>query len=249
MEEPLSIRRELPGEPPQLTSCKKCLLITKVQIRSALKTESTESLNRSRALTFRLGRNGGLLSLYNHRLVNLQSGRGNGHAEFSLCCFFLLIAHKYEYKTRNTKSHFGTKAPLPRNLAVCDFTTRASCLGFLRSPPMLRDVPPRAFMCSARARIKQASVVGSCVCESEREQQLPVFLSPSCCIRLSCAIWMDVVELRRWSSETLLFHFLSRFLTTRCQSAVWQRWWCGEDAPVVRMTQTQRNSQSRLIHK
>ncbi|KAL1264749.1 hypothetical protein QQF64_005104 [Cirrhinus molitorella] len=161
----------------------------------------------------------------------------------------LLIAHKYEYKTHNTKSHFGTKAPLPRNLAVCDFTTRASCLGFLRSPPMLRDVPPRAFMCSARARIKQASVVGSCVCESEREQQLPVFLSPSCCIRLSCAIWMDVVELRRWSSETLLFHFLSRFLTTRCQSAVWQRWWCGEDAPVVRMTQTQRNSQSRLIHK
>lgn len=91
MEEPLSIRRELPGEPPQLTSCKKCLLITKVQIRTALKTAGQESLNRSRALTFRLSRNGGLLSLYAHRLVNLQSGRGNGHAEFSPCCFFLLM--------------------------------------------------------------------------------------------------------------------------------------------------------------
>lgn len=194
-------------------------------------------------------------------------------------------AHTYEYKTHNNKSHFGTKAPLPCNLAVChqllsspavylipsswgqqpwqifyispasdawkvcDFTTRATCLSFLRSPPMLRDVPPRAFMCSVRTRIKQASAVGSCVCESEREQQLPMFLSPSCCISLSCAIWMDVVELRRWSSKTLLFHFLSHFPTTRCQSAVWQRWWCGGDVPVVGMTQMQRNSQWKLIHK
>ncbi len=49
---------------------------------------------------------------------------------------------------------------------MCDFTTRVTCVGFLRSPPMLRDVPPRAFMCSARTRIKQASAVGSCVWEN-----------------------------------------------------------------------------------
>ncbi|RXN07037.1 hypothetical protein ROHU_012055 [Labeo rohita] len=59
MEEPLSIRRELPGEPPQLTSY--CHYVSSAVCRSA---------------------------------------------------------HKSEYKTRNTKSHFGTKAPLPRNLAT-----------------------------------------------------------------------------------------------------------------------------------
>ncbi|ROI82003.1 hypothetical protein DPX16_22238 [Anabarilius grahami] len=62
-----------PGEPPQLTSCKKCLLITKVQIRSALKMASSESLNRSRALTFRLGQDGGLLSLYAHQKQTRKS--------------------------------------------------------------------------------------------------------------------------------------------------------------------------------
>lgn len=83
MEEPLSVRRELPGGALQQTRCKKGLLIMKVQIRTALKMASAESLNRSRAVTLRLGQDGGFFVSTPTLLVNLQSERGSGHPEFT----------------------------------------------------------------------------------------------------------------------------------------------------------------------
>lgn len=139
---------------------------------------------------------------------------------------------------------------------VCDFTTRAMCLCFLRSPPMLRDVPPRAFMFSSHARIKQASAVGSCVCECGRTtaSHVPVtiLLYPSLMCHLDGCCGVKTMEQRNTPlslSFSLSNYPLSIYILGRACERVWQWWWSGGNAHVVKMTQMQRTSQWRLIYK
>lgn len=93
MERPVDIRQDVPWDAPQLTICKMCLLIMKVKkgkkkkkTQMALKTGSLETLNRTFTVTFLLSR--WRVPLLNvHSLINLQSGRRAGHAEFTVSFF------------------------------------------------------------------------------------------------------------------------------------------------------------------